>query len=53
MNKKLTLVNVIVRNVRYSAFIYLEDGRTVSYQALRDMFPAMKTLRRGDTWSYG
>lgn len=52
-HKKLTLVSVIIRQVKYSAFIYLEDGKTVTYEVLRDMFPAFNLLQRGETWSHG
>lgn len=49
---KLTLVSIIVRGVKYSAFINMK-GNKLTYQALCDMFPVMNTLQMGETWSHG
>ncbi len=52
MRRKLTLISVIVRGVRYSAFIEM-TGNKVAWETLVVLFPVLKTLPQGATWSYG
>lgn len=52
MQKKLTLVSIYVKGVKYSAFIEM-TGNKLTSKALHDMFPVLNTLERGETWSYG
>lgn len=51
--KKMVLVSITVRGVKYSAFLYTSTPNFVSQEQLHAMFPAMQTLMRGETWSFG
>lgn len=49
---KIICVSVIVKGRRYFGFTASTDG-TVSLTTLERMFPVMRELQRGETWSYG
>lgn len=50
--KKLTLVSIVVRGYKFSAFIYKTPG-PITQKALHEMFPVLYTLPRGATYSIG
>ena len=49
---KLTAITLYLNGRRYSAFAMLDANKPAVTEAmLRDLFPAFRNVRRGDTYS--
>ena len=50
---KLTLVSIVIHGRRHSAFVQLGHGQNMTEEKLCSIFPALKKMARGHTYSIG